>query len=43
MSQNLRVQNRKTAYFTTIDLKYAKCQLQLHAETDKNSTFDTLC
>ena len=44
ISQHLRnTQNGQQAYFSTLDLKYAYSQLQLHKDTAKHSNFNIIC
>ena len=44
ISQHLTdTQNGQQAYFTTIDLKYAYCQLKLHQDTAKHCNFNIIC
>ena len=44
ISQHLtNTQNGQQAYFTTLDLKYAYCQLKLHHDTSKHCNFNIIC
>ena len=44
ISQHLtNTQNGQQAYFTTLDLKYAYSQLNLHHDTAKHSNFNIIC
>ena len=44
ISQHLtNSQNGQQAYFSTLDLKYAYSQLQLHKDTAKHCNFNIIC
>ena len=44
ISQHLtNTQNGQKTYFTTLDLKYAYNQLQLHRDTAKHCNFNFIC